>query len=89
MNDEKSPFRMETCFFCKGNIELKKITHVHKWGNDYYLFEDIKTEVCRQCGETFFLPETVKLMDEYVKEKKFGEKTICLPVIKMPDLVGA
>jgi YgiT-type zinc finger domain-containing protein len=85
----EEPSVMKTCPFCKGNIELKKITHVHKWGNDYYLFEDIKTEVCRQCGEIFFLPETVKLMDEYVREKKVGEKTICIPVIKMPDMVSA
>lgn len=86
--NEKAELK-KTCPFCKRYIELKKITHVHKWGNDYYLFEDIRTEVCNQCGEIFFLPETLKVMDEYVRERKFGERTICIPVIKMPEAANA
>ncbi len=78
-----------TCPFCKGDIEIRKISHVHNWGNDYYLFENIQTEVCKQCGEIFFFPETLKLMDEYVRGKKKSGKTISIPVIRMPDLAVA
>ena len=74
---------MKTCPFCKGNIEARKIDHMHKWGNEFYLFENIRAEVCKQCGEVFFLPDTLKLIDKYVLEKKAAEKTICIPVIEM------
>ncbi|HWR58730.1 MAG TPA: YgiT-type zinc finger protein [Thermodesulfovibrionales bacterium] len=80
---------MKTCYFCKGDVEIRKISHVHNWGHDYYLFENVQAEVCRQCGEVFFLPETLKLMDEYVREKRRSEKTISIPVIKMPDMAVA
>ena len=80
---------MKTCPFCKSYVENRKISHVHKWGDEYYLFENVQAEVCRQCGEVFFSPETLKLMDEYVKSNKKSEKSICIPVIKMPDMAVA
>ncbi|MEK6657697.1 MAG: YgiT-type zinc finger protein [Nitrospirota bacterium] len=78
---------MKTCPFCKGKIEIRKISHMHKWSNEFYLFENIQAEVCRQCGEAFFLPETLKLIDRYVMEKKTTQKTICIPVIEMSNKV--
>ncbi|MBI2471980.1 MAG: YgiT-type zinc finger protein [Planctomycetes bacterium] len=45
---------MKTCPFCKGNIETRKISHMHRWNDKFYLFENIKAEVCKQCGEVFF-----------------------------------
>lgn len=86
-NKEKKD--MKTCLFCKGEINIQKISHIHKWGDEYYLFENVQAEVCKQCGEVFFLPEALKLMDEYVKEKKISSETICIPLIKMPDVVAA
>ncbi|MEK6529023.1 MAG: YgiT-type zinc finger protein [Nitrospirota bacterium] len=74
---------MKTCPFCKGDIENRKINHMHKWGSEFYLFENIRAEVCRQCGEVFFFPDTLKLIDNYVVEKKTSQKTICIPVIEM------
>lgn len=80
---------MKTCPFCKGEIEVRKISHMHKWGDEFYLFENMQAEVCRQCGETFFLPDTLKLIDRYVMEKKTSQKTICIPVIEMSNKVIA
>jgi YgiT-type zinc finger domain-containing protein len=80
---------MKTCPFCKGDVESRKISHLHKWGTEYSLFENVQAEVCRQCGEVFFLPETLKTMDEYVKGERSSEKTICIPVIEMPDMAVA
>lgn len=78
---------MKTCPFCKGKIDIRKISHMHKWGDEFYLFENIQAEVCRQCGETFFLPDTLKLIDRYVMEKRTSQKTICIPVIEMSNKV--
>jgi len=73
---------MKTCPFCKGDIRVRNISHMHKWADEFYLFKNIKVEVCTQCGEVFFLPETLKLIDKYVGEKSF-KKTISIPVIEI------
>ena len=79
--------KLKTCNFCKGDIEMRRINHMHKWGNEYYLFENVQAEVCSQCGEVFFLPDTLKRIDKYVTGKKTTKKTINVPVIKMSDIV--
>jgi hypothetical protein len=43
---------------------------MHKWGEEFYLFENIRAEVCSQCGETFFYPGTLKAIDKFVTERK-------------------
>ncbi|MDO8283181.1 MAG: YgiT-type zinc finger protein [Thermodesulfovibrionia bacterium] len=80
---------MKTCPFCKGNIETHKIDHMHKWGSEFYLFENTEAEVCKQCGEIFFRPDTLKLFDKYVAEKKKGKRTIHVPVIEMSSTARA
>ncbi len=76
---------METCPFCKGLIEVKAIEHLHKWGNDIYLFRNVKAEVCQQCGEVFLYPYSLKSMDKCVKKKKKGYEVISIPVINLPE----
>lgn len=78
---------MNTCPFCKGDIDTRKINHMHKWKDEFCFFKNIKAEVCKQCGEVFFLPDTLKLIDKCVVEKKKGKKTISVPVIEMSDLI--
>ncbi|KAB2834606.1 MAG: YgiT-type zinc finger protein [Candidatus Brocadia sp.] len=77
---------MKTCPFCKGNIKICKINHMHKWKDEFYLFENIRAEVCKQCGEVFFFPDTLKLIDKCIVEKKKGKKTISVPVIEIADM---
>jgi YgiT-type zinc finger domain-containing protein len=83
--EEEEKQAMKTCPFCRGHIEIRKINHMHQWGEEFYLFENIEAEVCRQCGETFFLPVTLKAIDKFVAKKKKGQKTINIPVIEMSD----
>jgi len=84
--ENKKGEKMKTCPFCKGDIDTRKINHMHRWNDKFYLFENIKAEVCKQCGEVFFLPDTLKMIDKYVLEKKTGKKTISVPVIEMSDM---
>lgn len=50
-----------------------------------YLFENVAAEVCSQCGETFFAPEVLELMDKHVKGKLKADKTVTIPVIKLKE----
>ena len=76
---------MKTCPFCKGNIKEETIDHLHRWGKEMYLFENVTAEVCSQCGETFFAPEVLELMDNHIKGKLKAEKTISIPVIRLTE----
>jgi YgiT-type zinc finger domain-containing protein len=76
---------MKRCPFCKGNIKEAKIDHLHRWGKEIYLFENVVAEVCSQCGETFFAPVVLELMDKHVKEKLKADKTVTIPVIKLKE----
>jgi YgiT-type zinc finger domain-containing protein len=62
--------KMTTCPFCKGGIEIRRVNHMHEWGNEVYLFENISEEVCSECGEVFWAPETLKAIDQHAMEKK-------------------
>ncbi len=78
---------MNNCPFCKGNIERKTVEHIHRWGDELYLFEDVKAEVCRQCGEVFLFPETLKIIDDIVRRKPESKKVKCIPVISIAESV--
>ena len=76
---------MKTCPFCKGKVRESCIDHVHRWGSEMYLFEDVTAEVCSQCGEVFLAPVMLELMDEYVKKGLQSDKTVTIPVIKLTE----
>src|SRR5215471_10907729 len=48
---------MHQCYFCKGRVITKVVTHVHIWEGKIFLFEDVPADVCQQCGEIYFSPD--------------------------------
>jgi hypothetical protein len=54
-----------------------------------YLFKNVRAEVCSRRGETILGPEALRLMDEYMSKGKVGKTRISVPVISLPDKVGA
>jgi len=75
---------MQECFYCKGRVEQRRIEHVHQWGGKLYLFRNVPAEVCRQCGEVYFGPETLDAIDNVVlSEVKPGEH-VSVPVFSLP-----
>jgi YgiT-type zinc finger domain-containing protein len=76
---------MKNCPFCKGSIKKIAVDHLHRWGKEIFLFENVTAEVCSQCGETFLAPEVLELMDNHVKGKLRPDKTLTIPVIDMTE----
>ena len=74
---------MSRCYFCKGELVAKKIKHLHRWGNKYVLFENLQAEVCKQCGETYFPPESLELVDNKLAHLTNVRKTIPVPVVAL------
>jgi YgiT-type zinc finger domain-containing protein len=75
---------MKTCYFCKGKIVKKRIRHVHHWGEEILIFENVPADVCTQCGEVFFSPEVMEMMDEVSQKRTAPEKSIAVPVFSLP-----
>ena len=57
---------MYQCYFCKGRVVKKIVTHVHTWEGKIFLFEDVPADVCQQCGEIYFSPDILETMDKIV-----------------------
>ncbi len=74
---------MKQCYFCRGIIVKKKMRHIHHWGDEIMVFEDVPAEVCSQCGEVYLSPEVLAKMDEVVKNKTTPQKSITIPVFSL------
>lgn len=75
---------MKKCYFCQGEVIKKRIRHVHYWGDDIVIFENVPAEVCTQCGETFFSPEVLKMIDAATLKQTPPDKSIDVPVFSLP-----
>lgn len=58
----------------------KKIRHVHQWGEQVYIFEDVPAEVCSQCGEVYFSPDVLDMMDRIAANEIKPQHTMEVPV---------
>lgn len=61
---------MKKCYFCKGPLRVRRIEHMHEWGGKRFLIRNVRAEVCRQCGEVFLSPATLKAIDRVVAKEQ-------------------
>ncbi|MBM3944019.1 MAG: type II toxin-antitoxin system MqsA family antitoxin [SAR202 cluster bacterium] len=81
--EEEVVITMSTCPFCKGPVQEKRIEHVHRWKGEMYILRNVPAEVCQQCGETFFTPDTLKAMDRLVSQRPRPEGHRSVPVFSL------
>ncbi len=74
---------MNVCIYCKGKVQPGKVEHVHKWKGELYLLENLSAEVCKQCGEVYFGPEALDLMDRVATGEIKPSTHKTLPVYSM------
>ena len=77
---------MGQCYFCKGRLTKKIITHIYTWGEKILLFEEVPAEVCQQCGETYFHPDVLEIMDKIATSGSEPQTTISIPVFSMSNV---
>lgn len=59
-----------------------KVTYTLELGGKFYIIEHVPARVCRETGEQFFSPETVKRVQVLIKGGKKPDKLIKTPVYK-------
>jgi hypothetical protein len=47
------------------------------------IFEDVPAEVCQQCGEVYFGPEALKMMDQVTLGQLEAAAYLSVPVFSM------
>ncbi len=77
---------MKRCYFCKGEIVEKKISHVHSWKDKLILFKQTPAGVCKQCGEVYIKPEVAEIFDKTTLHLDKIKQTIQVPVVPFPGL---
>lgn len=78
---------MSKCYFCKGDVKPGLVRHVHQWGDRIIVFEDVPAEVCQQCGETYFGPDSLEKMDAITIKGEPPAKEITVPVYSLAQLL--
>lgn len=77
---------MKRCYFCKGELVEKKISHVHSWLDKLVLFKQTPAEVCKQCGEVYFKPEVAEAFDKITARIDKIKQTIQVPVVPFSEI---
>jgi len=86
LEDKASP-TMNECYFCKGPVKADHITHIHRWGEQIIILEDVPADVCQQCGEVYFAPDVLKTLDRLTegKLKERPKKELRVPVYSFSE----
>jgi YgiT-type zinc finger domain-containing protein len=72
---------MNECLYCKGKLEKKSISRVQEYQGRWYLIENVPALICKQCGETYYTPETHDLVLRLVKAGARPVRTETLSVL--------
>ena len=57
---------MNTCFFCKGSMELTRTKFVVDLGSFVLIVKNVPAWVCRQCGEKVFDDDVMEKLEKIV-----------------------
>jgi YgiT-type zinc finger domain-containing protein len=73
---------MKSCFYCKGPLRTLRIEHMHRCGARYCLIKNVRADVCKQCGEAFLPPASLKAIDRVVA----NGQPLCRIAVPVHDL---
>jgi YgiT-type zinc finger domain-containing protein len=59
---------------CPGEYETRSIVHTVKRGEDVLVFQNVPADVCTVCSDTLLSPETVRHLEELMRDKPKPEK---------------
>jgi len=68
------------CDICGGNREKKLVSYHIFFEGRLVVVENVPAEVCGQCGEQYFDPNTVEMLQKTVWSKKKPRRIIETPV---------
>jgi len=73
---------MNKCSVCHSNTFLKNIRYTQWYQDELIMVENVPAEVCQNCGEEYFSPNTVDKIQKVI-EQHHASKTIKVPVFQL------
>ncbi len=55
------------CEFCGGETVSKKVRKIHWFQHKLYIIDDVKAEVCQECGERYYHATTLDAIDQLLE----------------------
>ncbi len=68
------------CVFCGGQVRFQKVTFIYDYDGDYFFIENVPAEVCDQCSEKTYSPETTDELIRLARRKLKPVRTVKVPV---------
>jgi YgiT-type zinc finger domain-containing protein len=56
------------CFYCKGKMKKGKTSYVVNRRGYHLVLDQVPAFICGQCGEPYFEPEGVELVQQMIRE---------------------
>jgi YgiT-type zinc finger domain-containing protein len=73
------------CEFCGGETTKKYVRKTHWHRGRLYLVEDVKADVCRECGERYYHATTLDALDRMLDAGQLEVKSqLNVQVVGMP-----
>lgn len=73
---------MNKCSVCHNQTVSKNITYTQWYKGELIVVENVPSEVCQNCGEEYFSPNTVDKIQKVI-ELHHTSKTIKVPVFQL------
>ena len=71
------------CDLCGGELQEKITSTMYQYQGNWYLFENVKAEVCDQCGEKYLPGRTARDIENCLIDKKKCDTYIHVPKVDM------
>ena len=71
-----------TCEFCGGLTRKRNVKRQHWMNKKLYIVENVRAEVCTECGERYFHAKTLDAVDEYLSKKHSVKKKISVEIVR-------
>ena len=76
------------CEFCGGETEKKCVKRQHWLKGKLYIVENVRAEVCTECGERYFHAKTLDAVDSYLSEEHAVKANMMVEVVSFDQAVG-
>ena len=69
------------CEFCDGETVSKNVRKQHWHQGKLYIVENVKAEVCRDCGERYYHAGTLEELDRMIESEHGGKEILSVEVL--------
>ena len=76
------------CEFCGGNTHPKQVKRQHWLNRKLYIVENVKAEVCSECGERYFHAKTLDAVDTFLLEQHAIKERLEVEVVQFTQAVA-